>query len=444
MSRLGRRGGSALVLLFLHLAASSQIKPSNPDSVFSFALQLSREGRNAEALLSVRGLLQEHPDFDDARVLYGRLLAWQDKYPSALTQFDSVLAHSPSHPGARMAKAQVLAWSGRYEQSENLLGRLVREFPETAAYREELGKVYLWDGQASKALTEYQQAYRMDRRSVETLRGLARASLQLRLTADARRWYQDLLVLDPADHEAKGEVARLAYYSTYEVQIQGTYESFLRSGIEAHTIAQLEVYAALTERWKPFLHYSRIAKFGIKDDRFGLGAYITTGRSVSVFVQGIVSPGAAVAPRTDLTAEVEGGIGGGMGVVAGYRYLKFVNADVHVIHPGLTYYASGSLWFAASAYLGYTSLQTSSNAFLFTCSYELMPLTTARLGLFSGNEAFRATTLNELSTVKSLGGFVSLKTAVSEFLVADLRYQYTAHGIPSSAHLVTITLAFLF
>ena len=444
MSRLGRCGGSVLVLLFLHLTALSQIKPSHRDSLFASVLQLSRHGRNAEALQGVKGLLLEYPNFDDARVLYGRLLAWQDRYPSALTQFDSVLARSPSHPGARMAKAQVLAWSGRYGESESLLGKLAREFPETAAYREELGKVYLWDGQASKALTEYRQAYRMDRHSVEILRGLARASMQLRLTTDARRWYRQLLALDPSDQEAKSEVARLAYHSTYEVQIQGTYESFVRPGIDAHTIGQLEVFAALTDRWKPFLHYSRIAKFGMKDDRVGLGVYMTPGPSVSVLLQGILSPGSTVAPRTDVTAEVEAGIGSGMEIIGGYRYLKFGNTDVHIIHPGLIYYASGSLWLAVSAYLGHTSLQTSSNAFLLTCSYEMMPLTTARVGVFSGNEAFRATTLNELSTVKSQGGFISLKTALTEFLAADIRYQYTAHGSPSSAHLITITLAFLF
>lgn len=439
--RGGLRSAAALILLLLQYHASSQ---TNPDSLFESAVSLQRGGRYDEALIRVKKLLGAHPEYDDARVLYGRLLAWQNDYESALSQLDSVLIRHPSNSDARLAKAQVLAWSGRFAASATLLSAMEKESPENPIYPGELGKVYLWSGNSDQALKEYKRAYQLDPRSVEAVRGIARAHRQMSAFNEARSWYRRLLVMVPEDQEAREETVRLAYRSTYELQIQGTYESFTKAGIKAHSVGQLELFASLNEAWKPFLHYSREEKFGLADHRFGAGTYFSPGFSLSFFFQGIVTPDAKVAPEVDLSTEVDAGVAGGLEALGGYRFLRFDSVSVHVLHPGLTYYFSGEIWLTASAYLGFTSINTTTDGWLLTCSYLISPQTTMRAGVFTGNEAFRATTLAELSTLRSDGGFLAAKTRVSESLAIDGLYQYTLHGTPSSSHLLTVTLAFLF
>lgn len=426
-------------------ARSQSASPTlNPDSLFFEGLRLYRAGASKEARVRFRAVLDRAPLYHDARVLYGRILAWDEDYRGAVSQFDSVLFYQPGNREARFAKAQVLAWSGRYRSAADILLVLTEEVPASAPYWLQLAHVYLWGRSPLKAVEYYEKAYLRDPDSPETLRGLARAHRQLRSNDLSLLWYLKLLDKVPGDQEALGEILRLSFRSDHEIQIQGSYESFTVSGFKEHTIGQLEYYLTLNENWKPFLHFSRISKFSADENRMGIGTYATIDYSISVLAQVLVVPDARIAPEFDGLAELSVPVGSGFEVVGGYRYMKFDSLHVHVPAPGLTLYLSDHSWVTARGYFGFASDNTTSGAFTAIASFRPHPLATVRLGGFTGNETIRATTFREVASLKSSGVFVGVRGRVSRFFALDGQYQYTSRSLSSNSHLILFSFSFLF
>jgi len=432
--------------LFFTIVVVAQPKAGSqdPDSLFFHSVRLQRTGHHEDARIILRGLLDRFPLYHDARLLYGRLLAWDSQFSSAMVQIDSVLFFQPTNVEARLTKAQILGWSKRYRQAADILLALSEENPTSGLYKAELAKVYLWGGSPRRALEQYEQAYLRNPESSDVLRGLARTHRQLRSFELSRYWYEKLLERVPGDAEAQAEIVRLTYRSNVEVQIQGSYEGFSSSGVKAHSLGQVEVYASPQEDWKPFLHFSRVSKFSENDIRYGLGSYVTLNYSLMALAQGIVSPNARIAPDMDLLAELNWGVADGFELIGGYRYVKFDSAHAHILQPGATWYMTGDAWLTVKVYVGLTSSGATTNSTTAAVYYSLDRLTVLRVGAFTGTEAFRATTFNELSALKTSGGFAALKSRVSKPFAIEVLYQYTARNSPSDSHLALVTLSFLF
>ncbi len=69
----------------------------------------------AEGLLN--DWLQDHEDDLEARFLYARVLAWQEKFTDALLQFDQILAKDPTNLDYILGKARVYYWANQPAQA---------------------------------------------------------------------------------------------------------------------------------------------------------------------------------------------------------------------------------------------------------------------------------------------------------------------------------------
>ncbi len=426
------------------VVAQQQAGTMDADSIFFQSLRLQQSGQYDDARTMLRGLLNRFPLYHDARLAYSRLLGWDAQYNSALSQIDSVLSFQPKNAEARLTKAQILAWSKRYRQAAEILLVLAEEEPATSFYRAELAKVYLWGGSPQRALAEYERAYLQDPAFPEAMRGLARVHRQMRSFELSRYWYEKLLERIPGDPEAQSEIISLSYRSAIEVQVQGSYEGFSAAGSQAHSVVQAEVYASPAENWKPFVHFSRVSKFSQSDIRFGFGSYITLDYAVGLLMQGVVSPKAQVAPSMDLLAELTWGVAEGTEVIGGYRYVKFDSVRVHLLQPGVTWYLRSDTWLTVKEYVGLIPGGTTSNSTFAAAYHAFDPLTVMRIGGFTGTEAFRATTLSELSALKTTGVFAGLKSRISTAVAVEILYQYTTRNVASDSHLGLLTISLLF
>lgn len=425
---------------FLH---SQGFPPAeNADSLFFSAQRFQRAGDLNSAKREVRYLLSRSPDYHDARVLYGRLCAWEGDYQLALVQFDSVLTARPDHQEAKLAKAQVLSWMRRYRQAVELLQSLVEDSPTSALYLYELGRVYWMGGAPRKGLEYYELAYLQDPMSQEIIRGLARVHRQLRSHELSLYWYRKLLAKVPNDPEALSEVFRQTYRADHEVVLQWSEEVFTKQGFDNHRVASLEYYLSLSEDWKPFLHLSRVVKFSQEDNRFGIGSYVTASYFVSLFTQLIVSPNADAVPRLEAHGELSYGFGAGIEGVLGYRFLSFDSTRVHVLSPGVSAYANQDLWLTPRVYIGLSDVKPASTSWTLTLNYRHSPSTLLRIGGFTGTETFRATTLSEISGLKSNGGFISFKSRLFPMTAIETMYQYTSRNISSNSHQFTLAVSF--
>jgi len=425
-------------------AFSQSVPPYDPDSAFVHALGLQRAGELDEARQGFRLLLSRFPDYHDARVQYALLLAWNGHYQVALLHFDSVLFVQPSHVEARFGKAQTLAWTGRYRQSVDILLALIQEYPQSARFLSEAGHVYLRGGALRKALEYYEKAYIRLPNDTEVMRDLARVHRSLGNKELALYWYRKLLAASPGNDEARAEVLRLTYEADHEIQLTAAYESFTIEGIQEHTLFQAEYYYALNENWKPFLHFSNISKFSERENRFGGGFYAILMNSLSSFAQVIVSPNAIVVPKLDVTAELNAGIVRSVELIGGFRTLQFDSVNVNILMPGLTWYIVDEVWFTTRGYFGLIPNHATSSTATMALSFRPTPLTIMRIGGFSGNEILWATTISELSSIRSSGGFLGIKSRLDPHLSLDAQYLYTNRNFPSHSHLMTVTVSVLF
>ncbi|MEX2190736.1 MAG: YaiO family outer membrane beta-barrel protein [Bacteroidota bacterium] len=425
-------------------AFSQSVSRDDPDSSFVRALRLQRAGELDGAKKELSILLRRFPDYHDARAHYALLLAWEKRYPEAILHFDSVLFVQPSHVEARFGKAQTLAWTGRYRHSVDILLALIEEYPHVPRFLSEAGHVYLRGGAPRKALEYYEKAYIRIPNDRDIMRDLARVHRTLGNKDLALYWYRKLLAASPGDDEARAEVLRLTYEADHEIQLSTSYESFTTEGIRQHTIVQAEYFYALNANWKPFLHYSRVSKFSEHENRFGGGFYSIITSSLSAFTQVIVSPNAAVVPKVDGTAELNGGIFRSVEIIAGYRLLQFDFVNVNILMPGLTWYLDDQIWITARGYFGLLPHQATSSTGTITFTFRPTLLTTMRIGGFSGNEILRATTIGELSAIRSAGGFLGIKSRLDPHFSLDVQYLYTNRNSPSHSHLMTATVSILF
>jgi YaiO family outer membrane protein len=69
------------------------------------------KGDYQQATMEARKLLKEYPSYGDARVLLGRILAWQKEYDQALAVIDTLLLNDPDNADALEARKDISQWS---------------------------------------------------------------------------------------------------------------------------------------------------------------------------------------------------------------------------------------------------------------------------------------------------------------------------------------------
>jgi YaiO family outer membrane protein len=413
------------------------------DSLYRVAVSQQRAERYAEAMQTLRVLLGLYPRHHDARNLYARILAWERDFSNALVQYDSVLMNDAGNREARHGKGLVLAWLERYAEARTIFEQLHAEDTSDADVLLQLGNIAFWSNQPGLAYSRYEQAYHIDSISVDIVRCLARTALQLGRTQEALEWYRKLQMLTPGDSEARQLISRLTYAARHDVQVQWQREFIDQDEPMQHTLTSFEYYYAIHEHWKPYLHIGSVSKFGERDYRIGGGLYGTIQKGTGVFAQMLFALGASVVPRFDATLEINQQLSRGVEGLVAYRYLDFRTVAVHILAPGLTLYPSDRFWFTPRVYFSQSSLSTSTSGIL-TTFYVPRSSVTLRFGVTAGDEAFRATTLREIVTIRSHGMFFGAKARLHKNLALEALYQYTARRENVRFHQLTAVASFLF
>jgi YaiO family outer membrane protein len=432
---------NALMLLILPFNLSASMRAEDPDKLLRLAYEHQRSGNFTIAKSLCRQILNEYPHYVDARNLYARIIGYEGNYSEAIIQYDSALVYSSDNEDARFGKARVLAWGDHYDASISILESLVKERPTEITYLSELAKVRLWKGDVVQSYREFEKAYSLDTTSLDVIRGAARSANTLKLKDQRLVWYQRLLGLIPFDPEAQYEIRRLLFGATNELQVQLSTETFSPSITESHTSLGGEYYLEVAKDWKPFVHINRMRKFGQSETRFGGGAYGLLSYGAGFFGQILVSPSATVIPQVDLAFEFSRSLVDRVEGIFAYRYMSFAVSKVFLLIPGFTYYLNDRLWITSKIYLGKASEGAASSTILSSAFFRPNPTTMIRLAAFLGDEAFRATTLDEIVLYRSSGFQGSVKYRFTENLGIEGLYQFTTRGTSGDSHLITLTFS---
>ena len=84
---------------------------TNPEEEYARIRTLAFDGKYAEAEPAARLLVNEYPEFGDARVLLGRIIAWQGRYDEAAAVIDTLLTTEPENSDALSALTDIRRWS---------------------------------------------------------------------------------------------------------------------------------------------------------------------------------------------------------------------------------------------------------------------------------------------------------------------------------------------
>ena len=83
----------------------------NPESEYQRIKIIAFDGDYTTAAAAARNLVNRYPSYGDARILLGRILAWQKDYVNAGKVIDTLLLKEPGNKDALSAKSDIVMWS---------------------------------------------------------------------------------------------------------------------------------------------------------------------------------------------------------------------------------------------------------------------------------------------------------------------------------------------
>ncbi len=84
---------------------------TDPEAEYARIRTLALAGNYTVAEPAARELVNQYPDYGDARILLGRILAWQGRYDEGAAVIDTLLAAEPGNSDALEASRDIRRWS---------------------------------------------------------------------------------------------------------------------------------------------------------------------------------------------------------------------------------------------------------------------------------------------------------------------------------------------
>ncbi len=96
--------------IFISVPLLSQ-EIADPEAEYARVRALAFDGKYDIASADARRLVNSYPSYGDARILLGRILAWQNDFANAAAVIDTLLMTEPNNADALSAKRDILLWS---------------------------------------------------------------------------------------------------------------------------------------------------------------------------------------------------------------------------------------------------------------------------------------------------------------------------------------------
>ena len=122
---------ACLVIVPFSTATSIQLDTitSKVGNSFSLAREKASEKQYNEAHIILCEILQQSPSNIEARILLGRIFAWEGKYDSARIQLKQALLDNPQYEDAFKALIDVELWNVQFSQALNYSNEALSYFP---------------------------------------------------------------------------------------------------------------------------------------------------------------------------------------------------------------------------------------------------------------------------------------------------------------------------
>ncbi len=160
-------------------------------------------GRLAEAEATYRKAIELDASYSSAWYNLGELYKDQKRYAEAISAYQGALKARPGHAPTQLNLGVSYIRSGQREEALTTYRTLVAQHPRYVAAWYNMGLALEAGGQRAEAIEALRQALTLDSGHVPSLRKLAEFEVREGLLVEARRVYEELLDLRPADRGAR-------------------------------------------------------------------------------------------------------------------------------------------------------------------------------------------------------------------------------------------------
>jgi tetratricopeptide (TPR) repeat protein len=132
---------------------------------YALGVELAARGENAQAIQTMKAFIAADPAAGNrvpARLLLGRLLFADKRFPESAEQFRAVAALSPANIDAQLSLGDLLLTQKRYPEAASQYRVVVSLQPNQADWRLRLGSALAENGQLTEAVEHFRAAVTLD------------------------------------------------------------------------------------------------------------------------------------------------------------------------------------------------------------------------------------------------------------------------------------------
>lgn len=271
--------------------------------------------------------------------------------PEALAAYRALVEHDPGSFEDRFWVAKLESWTGRLEAAESAFVQLVEERPDDYDSRIALADVRMWRGNDSAAQAVLEDLDRTHPTDPEVLLRLGQVSAATGSLQEARRYFTQVIEIDPDHPGAREALRRLSFSSRWEADVEYYGERLPGQATTNGATASLQAHSTGRFRWRTAATLQE--KFDRTESRFGGELAYRVRAPTELRWSAYLAPGAEVLPRQSYGLGLGQRLGPRMVLYADYTFVDFRDAEVHQLGPGLELY-TGRHWVLAGRY-GYSS-----------------------------------------------------------------------------------------
>ena len=382
-------------------------------SLLLTGLLTAQPGAGVQASASMRDTAVEHANNGD--------------YEGALEEFRRLAASNPRDRESRLWIGRLHLWMGRPERAESVLRSLVLEDRASIDAKLGLALALVALERHDEAVDVLEQADEQSPENPEVLAALARAHRLAGNTTESVTYAQRSYMMAPTvDNRMLLEASRRAH----EHRIESTtfFEDY-GTAVAGTRSVDFGANMRMTDRLRVIGRGQFQRKFGISDQRAGLGVEWRWLPQTTISVQGIAGPGNEVLPTVDMNVEM-GHTRRNIDWTLGVRRIGFDGAAVTVLSPGATWWASDRMSFGVRYAAAATDLDTNEpveggHTVALRGSYLVHPRVWANVGYTRGVENFDMLSPDQLGefNADTITGGVRVDLATLTSIVGQYQHQ---------------------
>lgn len=188
--------------LGLGRASKAQRSPPDPNAktAYEYGNLMGSQNQTDDAIEAYRKALRIDPNYVEARVNLGVMLARARQIDQAITEYQTALSMDPNHAPAHYNLGNAMSILGRRDEAMLTYREALRSDPNHVEARINLGGLLLQSGQLDEAATEYRKVLEIAPRNITALCNLATALARAGNTDGSITELRRALEIDP-DHK---------------------------------------------------------------------------------------------------------------------------------------------------------------------------------------------------------------------------------------------------